>query len=331
MFRGCKPIISCSLLLLLAVTSRTIDASEYIRIASFNIAEFGEGDHPDTRDIDAIAKMLVEHDLDLIAIQEVGVVDQSTKQIFKLRKAMNDQLSASQTKYFARVTPQSGDERCAVIYRFPVVKEDNVWWLDDDKIPGNPRAGGKNYFRVPVAIPFSAGDFDFVLVIMHLTWGNLARRTQEVAALTDFLRDDSDPEQDWIVVGDMNRYGKYAKSASNKAFDQLLKNNWISHYRFPLLEAITDPDDMRVYRAATDAFSTTIAKSKNIYDQVIITQGSFREFDTASPAIGKDVGIIAFDMKPRFSSITDHNELKYRISDHRPIWIRFRIDLGDDD
>ena len=30
-------------------------------------------------------------------------------------------------------------------------------------------------------------------------------------------------------------------------------------------------------------------------------------------------------------TITDHNTVKYQVSDHRPAWARFRIDMGDDD
>ena len=87
---------------------------------------------------------------------------------------------------------------------------------------------------------------------------------------------------------------------------------------------------MAVSKAGTDEFSTTIAKSKNMYDQFIITKGVDHEFGTES-ADGSDVGIIAFDMEEPYKSITDHNDVKCRVSDHRPIWIRLRIDGGDDD
>ena len=329
--RGLLPSISLCVLISLSGLRSDAAGEEFIRIASFNIAEFGEGDHPTTRDLSTISKMLVDNDLDLIAIQEVGVAEQALRQVMRLKDAMNNRRSAAQPKYFAWVSPLSGDERYAVIYRFPVVKGDEIWWLDDDKVPGNPRAGGTIYFRVPVAIPFSARNFDFVLVNMHLTWGNLERRSREMAALRKFLADDNDPEKDWIAVGDMNRYGKYSKSTADKGFDQLLSGSWKNVYRFPLLEAITEPDDMQVFRASVDGMSTTVAQSKNVYDQIIITQGAFREFGTTEPKLGTHVGIIAFDTQAPFNAISDHNEVKYRVSDHRPIWARFRIDLEDDD
>ena len=87
---------------------------------------------------------------------------------------------------------------------------------------------------------------------------------------------------------------------------------------------------MKVSKASTDEFSTTVAKSKNMYDQFIITKGVDHEFGAES-ADRSDVGIIAFDMEEPYKSITDHNEVKYRVSDHRPIWIRLRIDGNDDD
>lgn len=307
-----------------------LQAQEYIRIASFNIAEFGEGDHAETRELGEIAKMLVDNDLDLIAIQEVGVKEGGVAQVRALRGRMNRRRARRTPKYFSIVTPQSGDERCAVIYRSPVtLDDDEITWLDEDKNPDDPSKGGEVFFRIPPTLAFSAGEFDFNLVQMHLAWGNLTRRTDEVTALHVFLESESDGEQDWIVLGDMNRYGKFRASA-DKAFDILLADGWKQSYRFPLLEAITDPDDMDVRRASEDRLSTTVADSRNLYDQIIVTAGVYRELGADDPVLGTDVGIIAFDMEPRYADL-DHNEVKYRVSDHRPVWIRLRIDLDDDD
>lgn len=316
-------------LVVLLLVSPAALAEEHIRICGFNIAEFGEGDHHETRELGFIAKMLVANESDLIALQEVGVDEEAEEQVKKLRKRMNEEREAGSPKYYYFITPKSGDERCAVLYRSPVVLEDDLYWLDEDKDPANPGAGGETFFRVPVAIPFEAKDFDFVLVIVHLTWGKLERRHDEMAALREFLLDE-DEEGDWIVVGDFNRYGKYNAGSENKAFDRLLEGDWKDSYRFPLLEAITEPDDMKTHQAGSDAESTTVAQSKNLYDQFIIAEGSFREFGTDSPLLGEHVGIIPFDAEEPFS-LMDHNGVKYSVSDHRPIWARFRIDDGDDD
>ena len=137
------------------------------------------------------------------------------------------------------------------------------------------------------------------------------------------------PSVPFFILGDMNRYGKYNKN-DRKAFDQMLRGNWQKRYRFPLLEAITDPDDIKVYRAGEDEYSTTVASSKNLYDQFVITQGTFNEFGVSNPKLGIHIGIIAFDRDTRFQGLS-HNEVKYQVSDHRPVWIRLRTDLPDDD
>lgn len=323
-------IMRVILVFLLSTAAVQVVAEDYIRIASFNIAELGEGSHPDTRDLDHIAKMLYDTKLDLIAIQEVGVKEAAESQLNALTQKLNAHLTGNQPRYFYMVTPLTGDERYAVIFRAPVVLGDDISWLDTDHDPSNPGAGGTTYFRVPAAIPFSAGGFDFMVVIVHLRWGNLEGRTAEVAALRELLMSVDESEDDWIVLGDMNRYGKYSKGSTKKAFDQLLKGNWQQRYRFPLLEAITDPDDMTVYRASTDAHSTTVAKSMNIYDQFIITAGAFNEFGTTEPVFGEHVGIVPFDQEAPYKTM-DHNSIKYKVSDHRPVWLRFRIDQNDDD
>ena len=60
-----------------------------IKVPSFNVAELGEGTHPDTRDELAIAGMLVNLDLDLIAIQEVGTVLDGESQVQLITSYMN--------------------------------------------------------------------------------------------------------------------------------------------------------------------------------------------------------------------------------------------------
>lgn len=322
--------VRLTVLLLISCSSLNISANEHIRIASFNIAEFGEGTHPQTRDLPYIATMLTGADIDLVAIQELGVKDEAEIQLNALVAAMNQQVPSGDPQYFSFSTTKTGDERYAVIYRDPVVIEDDILWLDNDKDPDNAGAGGETFFRVPVAIPFHAGEFDFYVVMMHLAWGDLDRRRNEVKAIKDFLIAKDPTEDDWIVLGDMNRYGKYNKGTPNKAFDQLLEGHWSARYRFPLLEAITEPDDMKVYRASTDQQSTTVAKKNNLYDQIIITQGAFAEFGTTTPVLGQDIDIIDFDRDARFATL-GHNAIKYQVSDHRPVWIKLQIDLGDDD
>jgi endonuclease/exonuclease/phosphatase family metal-dependent hydrolase len=306
-------------------------AAEHVRLVSFNIAEFGEGSRPETRDLDGIADLLSGLDADLIALQEVGVNAGGDDQVAALTGLLNDRRADENPLYFSLVTPRSGDERCAVIFRDPVVQEGELVWLDEDLDAQDPAAGGRVFYRIPVAVPFTVNATDFYVVICHLAWGDLERRTRELAALQQFLEFDAGGEGDWIVLGDLNRYGKYDEDESEKAFDRLLVAGWRDLYRFPLLEAVTDPDDMQVWRADEDAWSTTIADSRSLYDQFIVTAGAFPELDTDAAALDEHVGVLAFDLEAPYDGIAGHNELKYLVSDHRPVWLRLRSDLDDDD
>ena len=83
--------------------------------------------------------------------------------------------------------------------------------------------------------------------------------------------------------------------------------------------------------APTDALSTTTSKQRSIYDQIMISAGSYREF-VPDPQLDRDVGIIPFDLWRDYewptARWTDAGRLH---SDHRPIWIALRTDQSDDD
>jgi len=71
-----------------------------------------------------------------------------------------------------------------------------------------------------------------------------------------------------------------------------------------------------------------------LYDFILISAGAFREFGMVDGELdarfGENVGIEAFDNWPQYEGM-DYQTLKYIISDHRPVWTEFKINLGDDD
>jgi len=101
-----------------------------------------------------------------------------------------------------------------------------------------------------------------------------------------------------------------------------------------LLEAIkaeTPAFDPKTDDAPEDKYSTTTSESKRIYDQILVSSGSYNEF-TTSPQFGVDVGIVAFDQEEQFKWATKKwNDAIKMLTDHRPIWIRLRTDKTDDD
>ncbi|HUU98165.1 MAG TPA: hypothetical protein VM487_20730 [Phycisphaerae bacterium] len=104
----------------------------------------------------------------------------------------------------------------------------------------------------------------------------------------------------------------------------------------PLLQLQLDVLNGRQLQSAANLQCTpnhdqTTAKKKSIYDQILISAGSYSEF-TVSPILDEHVGIVVFDNDPAFEWFIAnwHNAIKM-LTDHRPIWIRLRIDQPDDD
>lgn len=308
----------------------TSTPADVIRLASFNIAEFGEGEHHKTRDLESIASWMIESHIDLLAIQEVGVGREGAKQVEELAAGMTRRAGPG-LSFRPYVTEPAGDERCGVIHSSRLHPLGPGRFIEPLAHPYQPSEGGRTFYRVPVEIPFSCRGFDFRIVIVHLHWSDLNQRRREVMGLREFLTHIHGNELDIIILGDFNRYGGARASTARRPFDEFFVPGWQNRYRFPLLEAVTEPDNMTVDQADRDEFSTTIADGRAMYDQFIISRGAFRELGTTSARFNVHAGIIAFDRRLPFSAIEDHNRLKYVISDHRPIWIQFRVDLPDDD
>ena len=80
------------------------------------------------------------------------------------------------------------------------------------------------------------------------------------------------------------------------------------------------------------AVSTTVTDSNNmIYDEIIISSGTFKEFGSAPAVLGSSIGIVAFDNDTGLCRVMASGDIGDLVSDHRPVYARFRIDMGDDD
>ena len=199
----------------------------------------------------------------------------------------------------------------------------------------DPDADGKPTFqREPHYALFSAGYYDFYLVNCHLytklSGTSSEGRGQEYDAMVGWLKDlTTEEEKDAIIIGDFNRFlnGK-------SVWKRLMVTNHANWFRFPLLEGIKNDKpafEPANHEAPEDKYSTTTSKKKSIYDQILLAKGSNYEF-VNNPQFGVDVGLPAFDREEQFGWATKswHDAIKM-LSDHRPIWIRLRIDQVDDD
>jgi len=299
-----------------------------IRIVSFNIAELGEGRHYLTRDEEGIARILHRLDPDLIAIQEVGVGKGGGKQVRVITSYLNQLARARGKPPYCSIVSRfrTGDERYAFIWRSPVEKISAVKPMEDTEV-----YRGSIFVRRPVYCYFRARDFDFYLMNVHL-YTRIQKggkgRLFEYRQLRNWLKAMlARKEKDYIVVGDFNRHLDGKDFPRTRAWKVLAFDGFRNLYRFVLLEAI--PGGVNVARAPEDRYSTTETKRLAIYDQILISKGAYREFGEKA-VWQENVGILDFDNDPKYAGISTR-KLKYIISDHRPIWADFRIDLGDDD
>ncbi|MCB9850005.1 MAG: endonuclease/exonuclease/phosphatase family protein [Phycisphaerales bacterium] len=324
---------ACIISLFFSLGVSAAQAEQYIRVASFNIANLGDTSEYE-RSLISLVNILRQADADVVAIQEVEPNELGTDQVKRFVDLLNKAADfyGTQRYDYAIADDHTGDETTAFLWRSPVSLQSEITLLQHDPDPDNDDK--PTFQRVPSVALFKAVNYDFYLVNCHLytklTGTSSEGRGEEYAALVAWMKELADEsETDAIIVGDFNRFlnGK-------TDWSKLMVAEHADYFRFPLLEAIAAADssfDPATDEAPDDQYSTTTAKKKSIYDQILVAKGSYHEF-TNSPAFGEDVGIVAFDNDTHYEWFIDnwYNAIQL-LSDHRPIWIRIRVDQPDDD
>ncbi len=327
--------VHSSLLLLFALTPGALaQEPAFIRVCSFNIANFGAGDESE-RSLVSIVNILRAADADIIALQEIEPTAKGEQQLDRLLALLNKAAAFYKTPTYAVAQPQerSGDEQTAFLWRAPVELLEAPILLPHQP---DPDGNGKRVFqRVPSVARFRARAFDFYVVNCHLYTKPIGKTSEgrvfECATLAGWLRVlTTASDRDAVVLGDFNRF-----LGGKTPWAQFTAPENAAYLRLALLEAIAgalpgfDPatDDAK----QDDRYSTTTSGKGSIYDQIILSTGTSREF-TPTPAFGVDAGIVAFDREKDYEWFSDDWKLVTQvISDHRPVWVRLRIDLPDDD
>ena len=309
-----------------------------IRLATFNIANFGATSEY-KRSLIALTNILLKTNADLVCLQEIQPNSKGKDQVRRLKELLNEAADFYNTKPYKYKVSQldQGDELTAFLWRRPVVLDSNIESFPHDTDHDND--GKRSFQRVPQMAAFHAGEFDFVVVNCHLytkPYGNSSEgRIVENGMLANWLKSvaaNSGGEQDAIVLGDLNRH---LGNGGDTAWTKLMVNNHQQFFRFPLLEAIKNDhsgfNPLAHRYAPTDEYSTTASKSKNIYDQIVISKGCYAEY-VSNPGFGVDVGVVDFDNHESFEWFAHNYELTSDyLTDHRPVWIDLRFDVGDDD
>jgi endonuclease/exonuclease/phosphatase family metal-dependent hydrolase len=245
-----------------------------IRIATWNLREFSQRRGVD---IVAIARIVRASQFDLLAIQEV---QQQGQAVQRLRRQLNE-------PWRHLISPPAGDnERFAFLYRSDVIEP-----LGEARLMEDPPA--RTFARVPYIGSFRAGEFDFTLIVVHLSYSDRARRAREAEALARYAHAlaEGGSERDVIVLGDFNEQGR----GNLHYFEQL---GW-----------------MRLNLQPTNLGST------EVYDNLLLNRRHSAEW------LGR-VGVVLFD-ETDFAN--DDKRASAEVSDHRPVWADFATVGPDDD
>jgi len=206
-----------------------------------------------------------------------------------------------------------------------------------DYIEASP-IGGRKFVKTQ----WIAGNFDFTLISCHFAWGNKEKRNGAYETLESILTTPTPSnysvDPDIIVLGDFNRFGDYKESV--KLLDYNADKFWVPNItifdtEFNTVKQVEDVnvENKGIPNNNPQLLSTTIADNTFTYDIIFFTSDVNEEFTVTPETVeyGKDFGIIHFDEKDGFgyqegASELEHNSLKEEYSDHRPLWMKFKMD-----
>ena len=294
-------IIIVLVLLILPYSSYSADT---IKIASWNIQNFGEQKATNKAKMALIATILSQ--FDIIAVQEISNVYEKAdagcprnenacpgnKNCSLLRNALKKYLSNRNSRNYEMIfSPQVKDERYLFIFdknRLELIEAGQLIFDEGDaNVPICDSKSQGKMARQPFYATFRAGNFDFTLITAHTS---PSRNIFELQALREFyvkIQDMDIKQNDVILLGDLNADCSY-----------LSKTKKIN-LRKPEFIWLIDID-------------TTVRDSTNCaYDRIIFTEATKEDFTGSK-------GVFRFDEEYDLGK-----ETALKLSDHYPIWADF--------
>lgn len=271
---------------------------ESLNIATWNIREFGKKRRSEAA-VHYIAEILNQFDL-------IGVVElrDDLTDLGRVLKIMGPYWRA----VYSDMIPDSGGnrERIAYIYDKRMLVFSG---LAAEANPPRTKKGTEylseiSWWRSPYMASFRAGSFDFVVLTVHIRWGNsVAARQKELDILADWVEakrtEKHAEDRDLIVMGDFN----------------------IPSQKSPLFKAITK-HGLQIPRALQKVeFGSNLEKDKR-YDQILHHPIYSESFTNHGGVLDFYQGSIA----PLFPGM-QKQAFTYELSDHLPLWIQINTDI----
>ncbi len=256
-----------------------------IKIATFNIQVFGRSKRKKQDVMNILTKTV--RNFDITAVQEIRDSSETTLDYF-VREINELQGADYKAVGSERLGRTSSKERYAFIYNPAAVSFSGISYTYNDE--------NDVFEREPFIAGFSSGNFDYVLVNVHIKPDDAKR---EIAALADVVKDADEKfanDHDIIVLGDFNADGSYFSENITTGFRDLFYT-WI----------------------VSDDMDTTVAKNTYTYDRIVFQQ----EFTTQD--FTGNTEVFRFDQIYHLTP-----ELTKKVSDHYPVFAVFYTDKDTD-
>jgi len=180
-------------LLLMGILAVTAVGQGTVTIGSWNVWNLGE-------DSDVEDRAAVIAQFDIVALQEVEAIQ-------GLDRLLSQVESDTGLDWEYVVSTRVGEGGAAEYYAF-LYRTDRVSYVECSARV-YPESVPDDFSREPFFATFRAGEFDFTLITVHVTWGLRASlRTaecQRLAEVWQYVQDLDPDENDLILMGDFNR------------------------------------------------------------------------------------------------------------------------------
>lgn len=294
------------------IPAKAIDRN--LLLATWNLRAFGDltdrwrstGDDSPKRDLLAVRAIAeIVSRFDVVALQEVRGNLRSLRHLLKVLNAEDDD---DWGVILTDVTrgDNGNDERMAFLFDTRRVKPSGlacelVLPRDSLIVDG---AFARQFARTPYAVSFRAGGQTFILVTLHVIWGDRADdRIGELTAIADWLADWARQthgyDQNLLALGDFN-----------------IDRRGDPRYRAFTSTGLTTPPELdEVPRTVFDT-----AGSHHHYDQIAWFTGTGGVPALSLAYTGRAGG---FDFRPFVHPMLTRLQQSWRISDHFPLWSEF--------
>ena len=286
----------------ISVPAPELDVS--INIATWNIREFGRK-RRNALSIEYIAEIVSY--FDLVAITELR---RNTKDLERVMKILGPYWKVI---YSDATMDRGGNyERIGYLYDSRVITFTGLAAEADPIRKKNRKTGeyesNESWWRSPYLVSFRAGRFDFVVLSVHIRWGDSTEQRKDalerLAIWVDKRRKIKGiRNKDVLVMGDFN----------------------IPEHGDDLYKAVTS----KGLRAPEDLLGKgTNLSGKKSYDQILYYPVHTRNITHAGVVEFAKGGIKELYSKSDYPDL-DEDGFTYQMSDHLPVWVQ--LDVTDDE